>query len=410
MTTENRKAALRGFALRVRRWDYTPLLLCWATAVFYAFFCLYIGIDPVGSSGYNTYTLQALAWRSGSYSLGQDYPWLELATYQGDWYVSFPPVPTIPLFFLTFLFGGATPDNLLVKLYLLAGCLSVYRMLRRARYDKLSAVGFTLFFSFASCLVALTTEGGVWYQAQMLAYALTCAAIACMFCRKITASLICYAFAVGCRPFNAIYGLPLLAQYAMLYRPFREKWQRAARQIVPGVLCGLLVAFFYGWYNYIRFGNPLEFGHNYLPEFSWQGGTQFSVAHIAQNLKSFVLRMPFALENGEWRLSHFGFCFLIANPVFILFLFWIAADLIRRRFTWTKAIIFFSCAVHLFLLLLHRTFGGFQFGARYTCDLLPYAALYLAQEGRVRRMLLPEKLLLVPALFFSLYGAASILL
>jgi len=62
----------------------------------------------------------------------------------------------------------------------------------------------------------------------------------------------------------------------------------------------------------------------------------------------------------------------------------------------------------LFLLLLHRTFGGYQFGARYTCDLLPYAALYLALPGRKRSMALIEWLLLFSALGFAIYGAYTI--
>ena len=48
-----------------------------------------------GSSAYNSYTLQAMAWRDGMVSLGRDYPHLELAVYNNDWYVSFPPVPSV---------------------------------------------------------------------------------------------------------------------------------------------------------------------------------------------------------------------------------------------------------------------------------------------------------------------------
>ena len=64
-----------------------------------------MGRNPIGPSGYCTYTLQALAWRDGQICLSQDYPWLELAIYQGKYFVSFPPVPSVPLYFLTFLFG-----------------------------------------------------------------------------------------------------------------------------------------------------------------------------------------------------------------------------------------------------------------------------------------------------------------
>ena len=404
------KCIIRADLAWLRRRDYAPLLLCWATAVFYCFFCLRIGKRFAGSSGYFTYTLQALAWRKGAFSLGHDYPWLELAVFEGDWYVSFPPVPSIPLFFLTFLFGDATPDNLLVKLYVLTGCLAVYHMLKKAGYDSLSAVGFALLCSFAGCLLSLTTEGSVWFQAQTLAFACTCLSVCCMFIGKPTFSLLCYALAVGCRPFNAVYGLPLFALYYDQCRQEQIKFRQAALRLLPGVLLGLMIAFAYGWYNWVRFGNPLEFGHNYLPEFSWQGGTQFSLSHVAANIKTFIGGLPFSKGEGGWELNQFGFCFLIANPVFLLLLCWIIFDFIRRRITLPKLVLILCFFVHLFLLLLHRTFGGYQFGARYTCDLLPYAALYLALPGHGRKMRIGEVFVLIFACVFAVYGAAVILL
>ncbi len=205
MKTDN-KVQIRH---RLKRAYYTPLLLVWGCAVFYALLCTLLHISPTGTSGYSTYTLQALTWRNGKLSLGMDYPWLELAVYQGDWYVSFPPVPSIPLYLLTFFFGSQTPDHLLVKLYVLSGCLGCYYMLRKSGYDKASCAGFALFLSFATCLLTLTTNGAVWFQAQTLAYALTACAAACIFCYRPTIGLFLYALSVGCRPFNALYG-PLL--------------------------------------------------------------------------------------------------------------------------------------------------------------------------------------------------------
>ena len=67
----------------------------------------------------------------------------------------------------------------------------------------------------------------------------------------------------------------------------------------------------YGAYNHVRFGNPFEFGHNYLPEFSFQGGIQFSFNHIAKNCKTFILSMPFTKNGENWELRRFGFSFLI---------------------------------------------------------------------------------------------------
>lgn len=400
--------AIARLSCFLRQLDYTPLLLIYSVAVFYALLCSIMNIDALGSSGYNTYTLQALAWRDGRMSLGRDYPHLELAIFNNDWWVSFPPVPSIPLYLLTFIFGAATPDHLLVKLYVLGGCLFAYSMLRRAEYDKASAAGLALLVSYATALISLTTDGAVWYQAQTLAYLFTMGALCLMFCGKYTVSLLLYASSVGCRPFNAIYGGVLFTLW--LERALREKrsMKREILRIIPGVVLGLCVAFAYGWYNYVRFGNPLEFGHNHLPEFSFQGGIQFSLSHVWKNVQTFLLGSPVSYTLNGPALTVFGFSMFIVHPVFIVMLILFIIDVFRKRLSWTKGCIILCFCAHLFCLLLHRTFGGYQFGARYTCDLLPYAALYLALPGRKRRMTLPELLLLIAALAFAVYGAFTI--
>lgn len=40
---------------------------------------------------WDSYTLQALSWREGRADLGRNYSYLEIAEYQGKFYVSFPP-------------------------------------------------------------------------------------------------------------------------------------------------------------------------------------------------------------------------------------------------------------------------------------------------------------------------------
>jgi len=392
----------------LRRADYTPLLLIYGVAVFYAMLCAMMRIDPVGASGYNTYTLQALAWREGNMSLGRDYPHLELAIYNNDWWVSFPPVPSIPLYLLTFIFGANTPDHLLVKLYTLGGCLFSYAMLRRGKYDKASAAGLSLLVSYATALISLTTNGAVWYQAQTLAYLFTMGALCLMLSGKYTLSLFLYALSVGCRPFNAVYGAVLFTLW--LERALCEKrnMKREILRVLPGVALGLCVAFAYGLYNYVRFDNPFEFGHNHLPEFSFQGGVQFSLSHVLKNAKTFLLASPVSYTLNGTELTVFGFSMFLVHPVFIVMLLLFVVDIFRKRLSYTKVCIIACFLIHLFLLLLHRTFGGYQFGARYTCDLLPYAALYLALPGRKRSMALIEWLLLFSALGFAIYGAYTI--
>ena len=397
------------FLQKLQKTDWTPLLLIWAVSVFYCFFCHYLQIDALGHTGYYTYTLQALAWRNGQISLLRDYPWLELAIFEGKYYVSFPPVPSIPLFFLTFLFNDKTPDGFLVKLYVLIGCLCVYRLLRRKGYDKISAVGGALFCSFAGCLLSITTNGAVWYQAQTLGYCLTMLSLMLALDRHMTPSLFFYALSVGCRPFNVVFGFVLLAIYIRECKSKSVSFNKACIRLIPGVVLGLFVAAGYGAYNYARFGNPIEFGHNYLPEFSFQGGIQFSFSHILKNCKTFLLSLPFAKNVGNWELRRFGFSFLLASPVYIVMLIRIIRDSVARKMSMEKIIVCVCFTVQLLMLLMHRTFGGFQFGARYTCDLLPYAAAYFAFSDR-KHINAFEWALLAFSAVFAVYGAAEILL
>src|SRR5699024_8149717 len=86
----------------------------------------------------------------------------------------------------------------------------------------------------------------------------------------VLASL-CMALAVGCRPFYAVLLAVWLARMAWSYA-------RAGcwKKLLPALLPAALAAACMMGYNLARFGNPLEFGHNYLPEFTRAADGQFS--------------------------------------------------------------------------------------------------------------------------------------
>ena len=393
--------------IRSRR-DYTPLILTGAMIALWAFLHLLVGNSFFGPTFYNTYTRQALAWRQGLLHLPQDVPYLELAVYQGEYYVSFPPLPSVVLWPLTFLFGSDTPDNLLVKLYALGACLLMYFALRRAGYRQAHAGLFAFFFCFASSLLPMTLDGAVWYHAQALAFFLTTAAVCLLAMDRMTLCLLCFALSVACRPFNALYGLPIFFVYASLSVKSGARLRDAARPLLPGVALGLCVAAALGVYNFVRFSDPLEFGHNYLPEFSFQGGVQFSLSHVLNHLPTFLWGLPLEWSNGSLAFKKFGYSMLLACPTLLLMLVWAARDLIQRRMTAEKAVILFTCVLHAFLLLLHRTFGGFQLGARYAVDLIPYSFFYLLLTPNKKRIHWAEAAFLAAALLFTLIGATQV--
>ena len=382
-----------------------PLLLIGAMAALWAVLCVLTNSSFAGATAYNTYTRQAMAWRQGLLHLPEDVKYLELAVYQGDYYVSFPPLPSVVLLPLTYLFGWNTPDNLLVKLYALGACLLMYFALKRAGYKPWHAGAFAFLICFASSLLPLTLDGAVWYHAQVLAFFLTVAAICFLALDWPTWSLLCYALSVGCRPFNALYGLPLFAVYIAINHRARTPVKAMARALLPGICLGLCVAAGLGIYNYIRFGNPLEFGHNYLPEFSTQGGVQFSLDHVAKNLKTFLWGLPL---NENYELKKFGFSMLLACPTLTLMLYWVIKDLLKRAMRVEKAVVLLTCLAHAFLLLMHRTFGGFQLGARYAVDLVPYTFFYLLLTPEKKKPTIAEYVFLTAVFLFMAWGSVKI--
>ena len=80
----------------------------------------------------------------------------------------------------------------------------------------------------------------------------------------------------------------------------------------------------------------------------------------------------------------------------------------RLRIRPAQAAALIALAAQLFLLMLHKSFGGFQFGLRYTADLIPCALAYFVLSGRHRRVRWGEAALMAAALVFFVIGALSV--
>ncbi|MBO4326780.1 MAG: hypothetical protein J5950_05880 [Clostridia bacterium] len=415
------------------------------------FFALIIGVYvKAGSDAYkkhnpfDSYTLQALAWRRGETKLDKNYPHLELAIINREWldthdkndymayretfgdvnapiehvegneyYVSFPPVPSVPMLIMSFFTGGNTPDNLFSILYVVGSFALAILIGRRLGYGCIASLCGGILSCAASgafFLAANKYAGGPWFAAQTMAMLFTLAAFYSMLGKHRIGMYMAFAFlalAVGCRPFQIVYFL-LLAYAAAKKNDFKvlRTWKY---YIAPAVIGGT-----YMWYNYIRFGSVLEFGHNYLPEFMRTPYSKFALENIAGNLKAYFSTFPW-YKDGKLDFSHYGFAFYVSNVIFLLCGFallmgftYLIIRLVMRgkeqaggngvamtipeldggKRGRTKAflmstnivetvILVITSSVVLFLLLMHRTAGGWQFGMRYTVDIVPAALLML---------------------------------
>lgn len=359
-------------------------------------------------SDWDSYTLQALAWREGSAGLGQNYEWLELAFFNGDWYVSFPPLPSVVMLPLTFLFGANTPNNLVMIVYAMLTVALVYNILRSRGTSPASSGFIALFYVWGSNMLWMSTNGGVWFQAQALnLLLLTWMAYAVLNGRRLLAYAL-VALSVGCRPFSIVAFLPLFVYFYTLDKTAGKSFFKTALQQLKCLVLPVLIAGAYMWYNYIRFHNPFEFGHNYLVEFLKSPEGQFSFSYVPQNLFNLFLRPVTAGIDMRLKFTYFdGFMFYIANPMFLLMFIRIVKDIMKERINAIKISLLFATALNIILLCAHKTLGGWQFGARYTVDMLPYALLYLIEDGawEIKRH---EKFIALMGILFNAYGALAI--
>lgn len=371
----------------------------------------------LSANPYDSYALQAENWLAGRNFIanGENYPWLELAVYNGRYYHSFPPVPVLWMLPWVLAFGGAAavPSNLAMAVLALVCAAGCYAGCARAGLRPEAAACLTLFVSFGSNAFWLSTSGGVWFTAQMLGL---CLALWGLFFAQRQDGLstlltsLCLALAVGCRPFYAA----LLAVW-FLYRLRQNRSTGLLRGLFPALLPALAVALCLMGYNFARFGNPLEFGHNHLPEFTRAADGQFSPGYLPGNLAN--LLRPVTLDSAlQLHFEIFnGFLFFVANPLFLLWMVRGLSVLLHREPLsgttplpargWFLALV---CLLLTVALCCHRTLGGWQFGTRYLVDLFPWVLLWFwARPGWHPRT--GAWTLCGAAVLFNLYGAVFML-
>lgn len=370
----------------------------------YIFIHMLFGGTLLSYNCWDSYSLQAMSWLSGRLDMGKNYEWLELAVYNGKYYLSFPPLPSIVMLPFVLLFGEKTPSNLVSALYGIFTAMIAYKILKKAGMKRGGAVFFAIAYVWGSNMLWLSTSGGVWFLAQGLNMLLLTACVYFAQQKMRVAAYAMAALAVGCRPFSVCMFLPLMAYFYMADkdRPMADRIRGQIRSlIIPA-----FIALCYMLYNYVRFGNVLEFGHNYLPEFTESEKGQFSLSYIFPNLYNLLLR-PVTLRADltlEYPLFD-GFMFYIANPMFLIWFAAVVKDVLQKKLDAVRLCIVIAILAELLLLCAHKTLGGWQFGARYTVDMLPMALMYLLlkkdEPGGI------SAFIMAAGMMFNLYGALA---
>ena len=339
------------------------LIVLWVAASF-------TGHWATEENPYRSYALQACAWLDGRLDLGKDYPWLELAIYEGKYYVSFPPFPSLVLLPFAAVLGTNTPDHWISLGFSIIGIIYAIRLYRAITGTYEMAEQYVLFLFLGNGYLFIALQGGwVWYMAQTMCFTFSLMSLFYAANKHIGRALAFLACAFGCRPMVVAY-IPLILMLGT-EKASVKTWIRKGYRLIPACM----IIGFYLMLNAARFDNPFEFGHNHLPEFVRSTEGQFSLNYATKNFNQ-LFRLP--QTGGEHGMLIYDtydcMAFWLIDPIIVSFMVtWLYALTRKRKACGLNLIIVpATTCVHLMIVCCHKTMGGYQFGNRYIVDMLPY--------------------------------------
>lgn len=339
------------------------LIVLWVAASF-------TGHWATEENPYRSYALQACAWLNGRLDLGKDYPWLELAIYEGKYYVSFPPFPSLVLLPFAAVWGTNTPDHWISLGFSIIGIIYAIRLYRAITGTYEMAERYVLFLFLGNGYLFIALQGGwVWYMAQTMCFTFSLMSLFHAANKHIGRAFAFLACAFGCRPMVVAY-IPLILMLGT-EKASVKTWIRKGYRLIPACM----IIGFYLMLNAARFDNPFEFGHTHLPEFVRSTEGQFSLNYATKNFNQ-LFRLP--QTGGEHGMLIYDtydcMAFWLIDPIIVSFMVtWLYALTRKRKACGLNLIIVpATTCVHLMIVCCHKTMGGYQFGNRYIVDMLPY--------------------------------------
>jgi hypothetical protein len=295
--------------------------------------------------------------------LNHKYEMHDASFYGGKYYLYFGPTPVVTLFLPWWAAtGNDLPDNFAAALFAVAGFLASCGLL----FTVLGAFGLgvplalepLLILALGLCqFVPFALRRPLFYEIAICSgfFFLTTGILLVVrhvtSASRSTATLVlaglCLGLSAGCRPHFAVAAIAVLVLFALHSKKWR--WQALLPLAIPVALCGAAIA----WYNWARFGNPLESGRSYqLTGANFQANWRHifpGIYYFLISPPSFVSTFPYiVLRPLRW--GRFGYYLesvgglFGANPVYLLGvaapLFWRRMNLIMKtalRLVWVPA-------------------------------------------------------------------------
>lgn len=330
------------------------------------------------------------AFLHGRLSIPQLGPYDVVVAPDGFVYVPFGPFPAFVLLPLIWLVGPNQAEQWQPIVNAAIGAADVGLAFWLAARAGVSGIGTRLWLAillgFSTAIWWVTTRGGVWHTGHLIATFLTLCALIETFGRRRPWLLGLLGGAAFLTRAPLAFALPL---YAWVVRHPEEGvswWEPRLWPIRSWLALGLgvvpSVAFFL-WYDWARFGSPIESGYALATLPDWLVALRaqglFSTAHLGMNLDYLFLHMPTPIATFPFfRPDGLGMSILLTSPGLGLALLAPWRSGLARALAVTAVLV-------LVPSLLYYGGGWLQYGYRYALDSIPFVlalcALAAARRG-----------------------------
>lgn len=333
-------------------------------------FVLLLIVSRGQSTPFNNYVLLANAWLEGHPWIHFPGDWIDAMPFHGKAYIVEAPLPAVILVPFVWAFGTNFNQT---WLSIALGALAAYGIWRTARLagaTRAWTAGITAFGLFGTSLAQCAASGDVWFLAQVGGFAFTMLALAELLGRAVPWRVALWALcACYCR-YPLFLALPF---YALALWP---QLRAEPRRLLPAVAVGLAFAIPSAYYDYIRWGTPVDIGFTMFYKVMVAPGKfappAFSTIYLPMQLKNFFWEAPRHVHSPPYFApTYAGMALTIMSPGLLLAF----AAPIRERFVQLMWLATLACAVPNFV---YYTTGMSQFGARHALDFIPFMLALMA--------------------------------
>ena len=388
-------------------WPRTALRILLAVAVIGT-----LGVSLLlPSPGMHHFIYLANAFMHGSFAVN-DLPsiYADKVVVGDNIYLPLAPLPGILLMPFAGIFGTGFDEQWLAYGFTVANLLLTWALLKRLAIESSVRRWLSLLFFSGTVYLSALVIGRSWFLAHMIAMTFLLLAInETLSQRRVWLVGVWMGLAFLTRS-PTIFALPF---FIWMLKPAQVTWRRPAWLFAAGAKLGLGLAvpfLFFFYYNYSRFGGPLEtgYGHAFVGSPVLVDALKlglFSLAHIPKNLYALLLAVPQAYPSLS--APALAFPYIYPSPWGMGIFFTTPAFVYIFAAKWHERLVrpaWLAVGLVLAPLITYYGVGWFQFGYRYALDLYPFLFV-LTALGMARRFDSPARALVVISVVINIWGA-----